>query len=78
MAVSVTERPVALPPPEHRGAWLTDLQKQIELLEAQGSEAELLGELACDPATRAHNRQLADELSKFAQMLRREARAQAA
>jgi hypothetical protein len=50
-----------------------NLQKQIELLEARANEAELLGELACEPKTRAENRRLADALRDEAQRLRREA-----
>lgn len=57
---------------------MTDLQKQIDLLEEQGDEAELLSHLACDPGTRARNRRLADELRERAQMVRREERAIAA
>lgn len=57
---------------------MTDLQKQIELLEARASEAELLGQLACDPDTRVRNRRLASELRELEQSLRREAREQAA
>ena len=51
---------------------MTELQKQIELLEEQGDDAELLALLACDPATRARNRRLADELRERAQVARRE------
>ena len=51
---------------------MTELQKQIELLEEQGNDAELLALLACDPATRARNRRLADELRERAQVARRE------
>jgi hypothetical protein len=44
---------------------MTSLQKQIELPEARGNEAELLGQLACDPETRAHNRrQFRDEAQR--------------
>jgi hypothetical protein len=50
-----------------------NLQKQIELLEARANEAELLGQLACEPETRAYNRRLADELRDEAMGLRREA-----
>jgi hypothetical protein len=57
---------------------MTDLQKQIDLLEEQGDEAELLSLLACDPGTRARNRRHADELRERAQMVRREGRAIAA
>ena len=57
---------------------MTDLQKQIDLLEEQGDEAELLSLLACDPGTRARNRRHADELRERAQMVRREERAIAA
>lgn len=49
---------------------MTDLQKQIELLEEQGNNAELLGLLACDPDTRARNRLLADKLRLLAIELR--------
>ena len=35
---------------------MTNLQKQTELLEARANEAELLGQLACEPETRAYNR----------------------
>jgi hypothetical protein len=57
---------------------MTDLQKQLDLLEERGNEAELLSVLACDPAARAHNRRLADQLRELAQMVRREKRAIAA
>lgn len=57
---------------------MTNLQKQIELLEVRANEAELLGQLACDPETRAYNRRLASELRDEAQRVRREARAQVA
>jgi hypothetical protein len=57
---------------------MTDLQDRIALLEERGNEAELLSHLACDPATRAHNRRLADELRELALMVRREGRAIAA
>jgi hypothetical protein len=57
---------------------MTDLQKQIDLLEERGNEAELLSVLACDPEARAHNRRLADRLRELAQMVRREGRAIAA
>ena len=36
-------------------ALMTDLQKQIELLELQANEAELLSLLAHDPGMRARN-----------------------
>ena len=57
---------------------MTDLQKQFDLLEERGNEAELLSVLACDPETRAHHRRLADNLRGLAQMVRREGRAIAA
>jgi hypothetical protein len=57
---------------------MSNLQKQIELLEARANEAELLGSLACKPETRAYNRRLSDELRNEARRLRREAREQAA
>lgn len=57
---------------------MTNLQKQIELLEARGNEAELLCALACDPEKRQRNRVLADRLRDEAEMLRRQARAIAA
>ena len=57
---------------------MTDLQKQIELLEARANEAELLGQLACDPGTRVRNRRLADELRELERSIRREVREQAA
>jgi hypothetical protein len=57
---------------------MTDLQKQIDLLEERGNEAELLSLLACHPETRAHNRRLADNLRELAKMVRREGRAIAA
>ena len=57
---------------------MTELQKRIQLLEEQGNEAELLGLLACDPETRARNRQLADELRELARLARCEAQPVAA
>lgn len=57
---------------------MNDLQKQIEVLEEQGSEAELLSLLACDTETRARNRRHADELRELVQMIRGEGRAIAA
>ena len=57
---------------------MTDLQKQIDLLEDRGNEAELLSLLACDPEARARNRRLADKLRELAQMVRREGRSIAA
>ena len=57
---------------------MTDLQQKIELLEARANEAELIGQLACDPDTRARNRRLAEELLDLAQRIRGEARSEAA
>jgi hypothetical protein len=57
---------------------MTDLQRQIELLEAGANEAELLGALARDAETRRRNRLLADQLREEAQALRRQVRAIAA
>ena len=51
---------------------MTDLQTQIDQLEARGVEAELLGYLACDSDTRVRNRRLADELRQEAEKLRRQ------
>ena len=51
---------------------MTDLQKQIELLEEQGYNSELVALLACDPDTRGHNRLLTEILREEAQTLRRQ------
>jgi hypothetical protein len=52
------------------GSLMTDLQKQIELLEQQANDAELLSLLANDPAARARNRIAADKFRMFAVELR--------
>ena len=49
---------------------MTDLQKQIELLEQQGNDAELLSLLASNPDTRASNRRAADKFRLLAVELR--------
>lgn len=54
---------------------MTNLQKQIELLEEQGSNSELISLLACDPDMRRHNRLLTDILREEAETLRRQVRA---
>jgi hypothetical protein len=54
------------------------LQKEIELLEQQGNDAELLSLLSHDPNTRARNRALADHFRVLAVELRFKAQAQAA
>jgi hypothetical protein len=54
---------------------MTSLQKQIELLELQGNDAELLSLLSYDPATRARCRVLADRLRLLAVELRDKAQA---
>ena len=57
---------------------MTNLQRQIELLEEQGNHAELLSLLACDQDKRERNRRLADKLRLLAVALRNEALALAA
>ena len=57
---------------------MTDLQKQIELLEQRGNDAELLSLLAYDPDTRACNRLAADKFRLLAVELRYKATAIAA
>ena len=54
---------------------MTNLQKQIELLNHQANEAELLSGLACEAQTRRRNRVLADSLRDEAQALRGQVRA---
>ena len=54
---------------------MTNLEKQVELLEEQGNNSELLALLACDPQTRQRNQVLADNLRDEAQALRRQVRA---
>ena len=54
---------------------MTNLEKQVELLEEQGNNSELLALLACDPQTRQRNQILADNLRDEAQALRRQVRA---
>ena len=56
---------------------MIDLQKEIELLEQQGNDAELFSLLSHDPNTRARNRVAADHFRVLAVELRK-ARAQAA
>jgi hypothetical protein len=57
---------------------MTNLQRQIELLEEQGNNSELIALLACNRETRGHNRLLTDILREEAQTLRRQVRAVAA
>lgn len=57
---------------------MTDLQKQIELLELQGNDAELLSRLAYAPNARAHYRVVADQFRLRAVRLRYKAMALAA
>jgi hypothetical protein len=57
---------------------MIDLQKEIELLEQQGNDAELLSLLSHDPSTRARNRAAADHFRMLAVELRYKAWAQAA
>jgi len=57
---------------------MNDLQKQIELLELQGNDAELLSLLAHNPDTRARNRLVADKFRLRAVELRYKAMALAA
>jgi hypothetical protein len=59
--------------PVYQGSLMTSLEKQIELLELQGNDAELLGLLTYDPATRARCTVLADRLRLLAIELREKA-----
>jgi len=57
---------------------MNDLQRQVELLEQRGNDAELLSLLAHDPDTRARNRVAADRFRLLAIALRYKAVAIAA
>lgn len=56
---------------------MTDLQKQIEFLEAERNEAELLGALACNAETRLRNQRRAGKLRDEARALRRQVQGRA-
>ena len=87
LAIPITARPQAsigdreirrAPAPDQQGCLMIDLQKEIELLEQQGNDAELLSLLSHDPNARARHRALAAQFRMLAVQLRYKTRAQAA